>query len=143
MQAPINFHSQKGAFLLEALIAILIFSMGILALVGLQATAINSVSESKYRTDAAFLANEIIGRMWVSDRNNIDAFNYPGGGAQPLAAWADKVDAALPGVGANPPQITVAGNALNGYTVTVTMNWQAPGAANPSQHTEIAFIHNP
>jgi type IV pilus assembly protein PilV len=143
MNAPTTLNNQKGAFLLEALIAVLIFSMGILAMVGLQASAINTVSESKYRTDAAFLANEIIGQMWVADRNNINDFNYPGGGAPALAGWADKVDAALPGVAANPPQIAVAGNALNGYTVTVTMSWQAPGAANPSQHTEIAFIHNP
>ena len=42
--------------LLEALIAILIFSMGILALMGMQATAINTVSESKYRSNAGFLA---------------------------------------------------------------------------------------
>ncbi len=143
MHAPTTLSSQKGAFLLEALIAILIFSMGILAMVGLQAAAINSVSESKYRTDAAFLANEIIGQMWVADRNNIDAFNHPGGTAPALAAWAAKVDATLPGVGANQPQIVVAGNALTGYTVTVSVGWQAPAATTPSQYTGIAFIHNP
>ncbi|MEE8253990.1 MAG: hypothetical protein V3S58_00090, partial [Nitrosomonadaceae bacterium] len=53
---------QRGAMLLEALIAILIFSMGILALMGMQVTAINTVSESKYRSDAGFLANRIIGQ---------------------------------------------------------------------------------
>ena len=40
---------QRGSILLEALIAILIFSMGILAMMGLQATAINTVAESKCR----------------------------------------------------------------------------------------------
>ena len=50
---------QRGSILLEALIAILIFSMGILALMGMQATAINTVAESKYRSNAGFLANRI------------------------------------------------------------------------------------
>jgi type IV pilus assembly protein PilV len=43
--------------LLEALIAILIFSFGILGLVGLQANAINLSTDAKYRADAALLAN--------------------------------------------------------------------------------------
>ena len=63
---------QKGSMLLEALIAILIFSMGILALMGMQATAINTVSESKYRSDSGFLVNRIIGQIWA-DRANIAA----------------------------------------------------------------------
>ena len=35
--------SQSGIMLLEALIAILIFSMGVLGLVGMQAAAVNGV----------------------------------------------------------------------------------------------------
>jgi type IV pilus assembly protein PilV len=52
--------------LLEALIAILIFSLGILSLVALQATSIQLTSDAKYRTDATLLANRLIGQMWVS-----------------------------------------------------------------------------
>lgn len=51
--------------MLEGLIAILIFSMAILAVVGLQATAIAKGTESQYRADAAFLANQLIAQMWV------------------------------------------------------------------------------
>jgi len=43
---------QTGSVVLEALIAILIFSIGILALIGMQATAINSVADAKYRNTA-------------------------------------------------------------------------------------------
>jgi type IV pilus assembly protein PilV len=134
---------QRGAFLLEALIAILIFSMGILALVGLQAVSINTVSEAKYRTDAAFLASQIIGEMWIADRNNVPNFSYPGGGAPALATWADQVTATLPDAQTYPPQIVVAGTAANGFTVQVTVNWKSPGSADPSGHTEVAFIRNP
>ena len=46
---------QSGVMLLEALIAILIFSLGILSLVALQATAVQLTSDAKYRTDATLL----------------------------------------------------------------------------------------
>jgi len=45
---------QKGATLLEALMGILIFSVGILALVGMQALAIKQMTDAKYRSDAGF-----------------------------------------------------------------------------------------
>ena len=140
----LNTHSkQGGAFLLEALIGILIFSMGILALVGLQAASVNSVAESKYRIDASFLANEIIAEMWVGDRSNLAAFQYPGGGATALSGWIAQVDATLPEAVANPPTIDVAGSDVNGFNVTVTLRWKTPASNDVRSHTEVAFIHNP
>ncbi len=56
---------QSGFALLEGLIAILIFSMAILGVVGMQATAIAKSSESQYRADAAFLANQLFAQMWA------------------------------------------------------------------------------
>ncbi len=56
---------QSGFAILEGLIAILIFSMAVLAVVGMQATAIGKGSESQYRADAAFLANQLLAQMWV------------------------------------------------------------------------------
>ena len=63
--------------LLEALIAILIFSLGVLALVGLQTVSIRQSSEAGYRAEALMFANEIIGQMWVDNRSfaNLSA-NY-------------------------------------------------------------------
>ncbi|PJC03819.1 MAG: prepilin-type cleavage/methylation domain-containing protein, partial [Gallionellales bacterium CG_4_9_14_0_8_um_filter_55_61] len=51
--------------LLEALIAFLIFAMGLLGVIGLQATAINNTLDARYRSDAAFLANQIIAQIWA------------------------------------------------------------------------------
>ena len=56
---------QQGAVLLEAMIAILIFSMGVLAIVGLQAAMIKNTADSKYRADAGFIAQERIGQIWA------------------------------------------------------------------------------
>jgi type IV pilus assembly protein PilV len=60
---------QKGAVLLEALIAIAIFAMGILALVGLQATMLQNTTDSKYRADASYIAQQQIGRIWADPAN--------------------------------------------------------------------------
>src|SRR5439155_165247 len=61
IQSAMRIHSkapkrQDGVMLLEALIAILIFSIGILAVVGLQAVSIRNVTDAKHRTEAAYLA---------------------------------------------------------------------------------------
>ena len=66
---------QQGVFLLEALIAILIFAMGILGIVALGATAIAAQNDAQYRTEAANYATEIVGAMWgVVDRTNDTTF---------------------------------------------------------------------
>lgn len=44
--------------------AILIFSMGVLALVGLQAAMIKNTSDSKFRAEASLIAQQRIGLMW-------------------------------------------------------------------------------
>lgn len=121
--------TQGGVTLLEALLGILIFSIGILAVVGMQAIAIRTVAESKYRTDASYLANEIIGEMWVN-RSNLASYEYTGGGTPPteLENWVDRVAAALPGAADNPPEIDI--DAAN--MVTVTIYWQHPEEANQS-----------
>jgi type IV pilus assembly protein PilV len=69
-QNSLNLKSnQQGVVLLEALIAVLIFSMGILALVGLQATMIKSTTGSKFRSDASYIAQQRIGRIWADPAN--------------------------------------------------------------------------
>jgi type IV pilus assembly protein PilV len=118
--------AQQGVMLLEALVGILIFSIGILAVVGMQAMAVKTVAESKYRMDASFLANEVIGDMWLN-RSNLANFAY-NGGAYPstLTEWSTRLERALPGVAAHPPTIEIAA----GNVVTVTIFWQHPEEAN-------------
>lgn len=116
--------------LLEALIAILIFSLGVLALVGLQTVSIKQSSESKYRADAVMLANELIGQMWVADRSfaNLSA-NYASDAGPEYLAWRDRVQQALPGADTNPPVVApvAAGTPADPSTlVTVTVRWKAP-----------------
>ena len=85
--------------LLEALIGILIFSMGILAMIGLQATAVRMNTGSKERADAAFLANQIISRMWTDDHAILANYAHTAGGAGVLTyANRDRTDCSPTGV---------------------------------------------
>ncbi len=109
--------------LIESLLAILIFSLGILALVGLQAAAVKQSADAKYRTEAALLANEVIGQMWVSDRTTATLqanFNSPGGAA--YNNWLARVGGVLPGAAANPPNIAIGADGI----ASVTVYWVAP-----------------
>ncbi len=137
---------QRGSMLLEALIAILIFSMGILALMGMQATVINTVSESKSRSDAGFLANRIIGQIWA-DRANIGTYacnpcTTTGTGNIDTRAWATEIQSGalqLPGVtdAANQPTITLGAN----NQVQVQIFWQTPNATVQRNHLVIAYVN--
>lgn len=130
---------QKGATLLEALIGILIFSVGILALVGMQALAIKQMTDAKYRSDAGFFANEIIGYMWVN-RGSLASYDFNGTGTPPaaLGGWVTSIQNGLPGVTAtaNLPIVVVVGT-----TVTVTVRWQVPGGSAAHRHITMAYIN--
>lgn len=60
-----NKRKQHGVMLIEALIAILIFSLGILGMVAMGSVAIAAQSDSQYRTEAANYANEIVAEMAI------------------------------------------------------------------------------
>ncbi len=89
-------NSQKGVMLLEALIAILIFSMGILAIVGLQASSIKLASDAKYRSDASLLANRLIGQMWLANSAAEFLRQVSTTGGTSYAAWAASVASSIP-----------------------------------------------
>jgi len=58
--------------LLEVLIAVMVFSIGILGIVGLQAASIRHVNDAQYRGEAIFLANALVSQMWADDRTAAD-----------------------------------------------------------------------
>jgi type IV pilus assembly protein PilV len=61
--------SQTGSVLLEAMIAILIFSFGILAISGLQGVMIKNTTDAQFRSEASYIAQQQIGKMWANPAN--------------------------------------------------------------------------
>jgi type IV pilus assembly protein PilV len=124
--------TQRGSTLLESLIAILVFSFGVLGMVGLQAASIKSISEAKYRTDAAFLANELIGQMWAERATITTDYTAPDD-------WADRVASTLPG-GSGSVAVSVDPNTTPLLRTTVTVQWTVPGNAT-HQFVSVAQIN--
>ena len=136
--------AQSGSILLESLIAILIFSMGILAVVGMQATAVKAASDARHRSEASLLANELLGQMWVSNRTGTTLqTNFQGSGGSGgtyYNNWYANVQAALPGADTNPPTVSVV--AATGM-VTIVVKWKLPSeeaAASAHNYTIVAQV---
>lgn len=143
-------HMESGVMLLEALLGILLFSIGILGLIGMQGVAITNTTEARYRSEAAYLANQIIGRMWI-DRANLASYALTSSttscAAAPAAVknWLCQVEgdptatpplpATLPGIttaAATRPTITIATD-----TVTVTLRWRVAENAAITDNSDI------
>ncbi|MEO8134838.1 MAG: hypothetical protein ABI831_12765 [Betaproteobacteria bacterium] len=130
-----KFNQAAGFVLIEVLLSILILSLGIIGLVSLQAVAAKQSTDAKYRSEAALLANQLLGQMWVTDRTATTLATFNTGQAG-YTAWLSKVTAVLPGVGTSAPQVTVDAAGM----VTVEVHWVAPGDSLTHTFTAIAQI---
>lgn len=139
--------SQRGFALIEALVSIAIFSFALIGLVSLQSVAIASSIDAKYRSDASYLANQIIGAVWA-DRANIAAYSHmangtpctPGGAAaiNPVViAWLAEVSTTLPGAISSVQSLQVG----TGNTYTVTVCWKRAQDTAYHQHVTVAQIN--
>jgi type IV pilus assembly protein PilV len=162
-KVKLQFNQVNGFFLLEALIAVLIFSLGLLGLVAMNAAAITAQSDAQYRAEAAKFTNEIIGEMWVGVNRtspatvaaSLAAFTHQAGSANcpfsgtastnpQVLTWQSKIlaNAGLPGSTSTMQQILVDTNATTGFNkVTVTICWQTPQDSNMRRHISVSYIN--
>lgn len=107
---------ERGFTLLEVLVSILIFSIGVLGMVAMQARALQNASDAQDRNRASALANELAGNMWAYRSGDTvgNAYLAP----YYTNIWLPKVAATLPGG-------TGAASAPDPTTglVTITINW--------------------
>ena len=125
-----------GIVLLEALIAVLVLSLGALGIAGLAARALRDAGDAHWRAEAAGLAMSTLARMWTEDPATLtDRYDSSSGGA----GFRDVVAAAsrLPGVSPtrNAPIVAVQDGAFGSSPrVTITLFWQAPGDATAHRY---------
>ena len=81
-ESSLRRRDQDGFFLIEAMVALLIFALGILGLVAMGGTAVASQSDAQYRTEATAIADAIAGAIAV----NVNRLPGPG----PLTAEDNK-----------------------------------------------------
>lgn len=57
--------NQSGFMLVEVLVAILLFSIGLMGLITMQIAATQNATIAEYRSVAASLSNELVTQMWL------------------------------------------------------------------------------
>ena len=120
--------ASRGLALVEIMVSLLIFLIGVLGVIGLQAKAVQYTVQAEDRSRAALLADDLVALMWGQQTVSLpDAV---------LARWNSRVGASLPEARA-----TVA---ISGTTAAITITWKAAGAArgDASQHqyfTQVAL----
>jgi type IV pilus assembly protein PilV len=110
-----NLSAQRGFTLLETLVALLIFSVGILGVVALQARTVQMSVDGEDRNRAALMADEVVATMWASGTTSLSTTD--------TNAWAARVSAVLPAASA-----VVSAPDANGV-VTVSITWRPPSRA--------------
>ena len=157
---------QQGFFLIEALIAILIFSLGILGMISMGGVAIAAQADARFRTDAANLANDIASTIRlnvdrtdpVTQQASLNAFQHRPGGADCAFTGAPSADAALlnwlnrvvtvgpglpglPGTSATTQQVLVDTTAAGHNRVQITVCWQAPSDRAMRRHVLVTYVN--
>jgi type IV pilus assembly protein PilV len=161
---------QQGVLLIEALIGILIFSIGILALIAMQASAISAQSDAQVRIEAANLADRLVNKIWFNvSRANATATQTSLSGAggfvhQPtetpagscnftgtasvnpiVTDWVDDVTnnvaTRLPGTTANMVSVAVDTTPTGYNKVTVSICWKAPTDAVARRHQVVTHVN--
>jgi type IV pilus assembly protein PilV len=160
---------QAGVMLIEALLGILIFAIGILALIAMQATAIRAAQDSRFRTEAVNYASDLLNQMVVNINRNgptqftdsLAAFRHQTGGTDcaftgtastsPVVLnWAALVSGTpvvtnpprlpLPGTTAQMVQVLVDDSAGAFNRVTITVCWRGPDDPVARKHILVSYL---
>ena len=115
--------AQRGVSMIEVLVVIVLFSFGLIGMVGLQAKAVQASVSAEDSTRAALLANEIASAMWAAN-----TVTLPTGD---ITAWNTRVaNATSRGLPNGAGTVTVTAG-----VATITVTWRAP-------HEPAGTVHN-
>jgi type IV pilus assembly protein PilV len=139
-RVAINFPTaQGGGSLLEGLLAILFFSVGVLSLLMLLSTTLVETGNARYRSEASLLASDLIAQMWTGDRSLTELREkFTKSESKDYQRWLATVHARLPGTSDNTNLPTISID--NNRRVKILMRWQAPGDGKTHQLLTLATI---
>lgn len=127
---------QAGLTLIEVLVAILIFSFGLLGFVGLQARAIQFSVGAEDSNRASMLANEMATQMVLLQSANV---NNPAVAAE-IVRWqaraASSATLGLPNVSASASSVA---NGV-GNIATLTITWRANSVASSAANATNRYV---
>lgn len=130
----------RGFTLVEVLVSVAVFALGVLGMVRLQATAVKMSTDAQQRAEATFLAEQLLARMLISDPATAASFSHhpdgstrcaPTGAASTNAQvlqWLAEVAAAFPRASADEQQVAVT---MPGNEVVIRLCWRNSEADSP------------
>ena len=136
----------RGVGLLDALIAIVILSFGLLGLTRMQTGLIAQTTEAQERLTAVQLADELMSTVIV-DTPNAGCYVLPTAGtcaataaSSRAAAWLDRVGDALTDGTATAVIATAPATGVVSYTLTINWTGKAPGADGTPETRTVTVI---
>jgi len=128
--------NQRGAAMIEALIAIAVFSIGVMSIFTVIAKMTVNSADARYRTEAAQFAEALLSEMRVANPAT-RATDYTTGGTA-FTAWTNRIHSAstLPLAGTSSAIVPLSVRFLTATSVVVTINWRS------TQDTEVDASNN-
>ena len=124
--------AQLGVSLIDALIAIVILSFGLIGMTRMQGRMVSSATDAQMRTTAVQMADELLNTVLV-DAANAACYTVPQSGACGSTAasgraadWASRVSTAMPG---SVTRTVTLDNATG--RMTVSIGWTGRDASDP------------
>lgn len=119
-----------GSALIESLLAVLVFSVGLLSLLALLTATLKESDNARYRSEASLLATDLVSRMWSGERSLQSLRQRFTPAADEYQRWLERVKSTLPGItdNQNLPELLIDDE----RTITLTLRWQIP--SDTQQH---------
>jgi len=131
MVASVASSRTAGSALIESLLALVVFSVGLLSLLVLLTSALKQSDNARYRSEASLLASDLIGQMWAGDRSLKSLRQRFDSASDEYQRWLVRVQATLPGLATdrNQPELLIDDSRI----ITLTLHWQAPSDTEQRQ----------
>lgn len=121
-RGPHTGRPRRGLSLIEVMVVLVLFSFGLLGLVGLQARALQVSVNAEDSSRAALLANELASAMWTNNTANLPA--------SAISAWQARVaNATAAGLPGGNGSVVVTGNVAR-----ITITWVPPGTSSGAEN---------
>lgn len=130
IKTKIRKNKNSGFAIIEALVSILLFAIGIVGLLNMQAYMASATNQTKYRSEAIDFVNEITANIMM---DKVGFASYADGVGNPTRTqWDNDVAKTLPN---GSTSITI-----NGQQVTVDVYWKGKDELDKHQYEVVTYV---
>lgn len=123
--------SSAGMALVEVLVSVVLFSVGVLGLLAVHSRSAQFSGDSEDRSRAALLASELASNMWAQNTVTLDATT--------ISSWQSAVtDTSNGGLPNGSGSVSVSGS-----VATITVTWRAPWKSSSETNRYVTQVDIP